>query len=96
MLLVRATIGAALLVGGCSAPPQKDNVQPQVAEDFVHFTGPDNQPLTFNPSGVILRPPRHPEHFAKGIRCIITAPSGQFITVKESCGEVEQKLKPFQ
>jgi hypothetical protein len=60
---------------------------------LIQFTGPDDQRIDLNPADVVTtRTPRGDEHFAKGIKCLINTVDGKFITVKEDCEIVRQRL----
>lgn len=40
-----------------------------------------------------FREPRGSDHFVKGARCLVFLSDGRFISVTETCEEVEQKFK---
>jgi hypothetical protein len=61
---------------------------------LVYLTGPDDQRIEVNPETVVtVREPRGTQHLAKGIQCLIHTTDGKFITVKENCDIVRQKLE---
>lgn len=63
------------------------------AVGFLILVGPDNQPIEIQADKITtMRPPRHAEHFAMGVKCIIYT-DAHFVAVKESCPEVNQMAK---
>jgi len=64
-----------------------------VAVLLVQLTGPDDQRIEVNPHEIVsVRAPRGPEHFAKGVRCVLHTTDGKFIAVVEDCDTVLQRL----
>jgi hypothetical protein len=60
---------------------------------LVRFMGPENQVIEINPELVVsVRAPRLREHFAPGVRCIISTDDGKFVTVIEPCSRVRELL----
>lgn len=61
---------------------------------LLQFTGPDGQRIEVNPAGIVsIRTPRKSEHFAPGTHCIIFTSDNKWLTVVESCQEVNDRLE---
>jgi hypothetical protein len=65
-----------------------------LATTIVTLTDPGGRAVNVNVAEVTyFREPRDSDHFVKGAKCLVFLSDGRFISVAETCDEVENKFK---
>lgn len=61
---------------------------------FVMLHRPDGETVVINPTHVVAVTPAHDHgHFAPGVHCVIHTTDRKFLSVKETCREVQGEMR---